>query len=58
MESADLKVGDSLNVTSEPGCIVLKKNPPRNLDDLFKGIAREYPFGEVEFGEPCGREVW
>ena len=38
--------------------IVQKAQKRKTIEELFKGFDGEYKPGEVDWGEPVGKEVW
>jgi len=60
MQAANLSLDDPVDIREESGCIVIEPRRRKEYDlaDLVKGINRANLHGEVDFGEPVGREVW
>jgi len=62
LEDADLGVGDEVDVAVRDGIIVVspaKKIRGRyRLEDLVARIPKDYHAGEVDWGEPVGKEKW
>ena len=62
MEDACLGVGDEVDVTVQKGIIVVapirKIRGRYRLEDLVAQIPEDYHAGEVDWGEPVGKEVW
>jgi antitoxin MazE len=62
IEDACLGVGDEVNVTVQNGIIVVapirKIRGRYRLEDLVAQIPEDYHAGEVDWGEPVGKEVW
>jgi antitoxin MazE len=62
LADARVEVGDEVDVSVKDGVIVvapLRKNRGRHsLEHLVAEIPEDYRTGEVDWGEPAGREVW
>lgn len=60
LESADISVGDEVEVIAQEGQILLKKVSPSkfNLEEMMARMPRDYQVHEESFGKPLGREVW
>ncbi|MBU0464166.1 MAG: AbrB/MazE/SpoVT family DNA-binding domain-containing protein [Proteobacteria bacterium] len=62
IEDACLGVGDEVDVTVQNGIIVVapirKIRGRYRLEDLVAQIPEDYHAGEVDWGEPVGKEVW
>jgi antitoxin MazE len=62
LEDAQISVGDDVDVTSREGLIVIapmrRVRGKRNLEELVSRIPKNFKAGEIEWGEPVGREVW
>jgi antitoxin MazE len=62
LEDAQISIGDEVDVTARDGMIVIA--PARrirgkcSLQELISRIPKNYKPGEVDWGEPVGREVW
>jgi antitoxin MazE len=59
VEDADLQEGDTLSLAVRNGAIVAK--PVRKklaLKDLLAEISPENIHGQIDWGEPRGKEVW
>lgn len=62
LEDARLSVGDSVDVTTRDGVIVI--SPVRrargklSLQELVSRIPKSYKAQEVEWGRPAGKEAW
>ena len=62
LEDACLEVGDEVDVAVRDGSIVIA--PIRiihgryRLEDLVAQIPEDYHSGEVNWGEPVGKEAW
>lgn len=62
LEDARISIGDEVNVTSRHGMIVI--SPVRrvrrkvDLKKLVSHIPENYRSGEIDWGEPVGREAW
>ena len=61
---ADVKldVGDDLNISVKDGMMIVasakRKLRRQNLKDLVACIPEGYQLGEVDWGEPVGKEKW
>jgi antitoxin MazE len=60
LESADISVGDDVEVISQEGQIVIKKVSRRKFDlaEMVSRMPRSYKAREESFGKPVGREEW
>jgi antitoxin MazE len=60
LESADISVGDSVEVISQEGQIIIKKVSKRkfNLAEMVSRMPRNYKVREESFGKPIGKEEW
>ena len=62
LADAHLSVGDEVDVNIKNGALIVtpaKKIRGRlNLKDLVAKIPENYPTGEIEWGNPVGKEVW
>jgi antitoxin MazE len=62
LEDAHISVGDDVDVTAREGLIVIapvrRVRGKRNLQELVSRIPKNYKAGELDWGEPVGREVW
>jgi antitoxin MazE len=49
-----------VEITSDGTMATLKReeNPRMSLEDLAKGITPENIHGEIDWGEPVGKEIW
>ena len=62
LEDAQLDVGDEVDVSVKDGIMIVK--PAKkirgryNLKDLVARIPQNYESGEVDWGEPVGKEIW
>ncbi len=59
LAEARLEVGDEVDVSVKEGVIIvtpLRKN--HSLEHLVAEIPEDYRAGEVDWGEPAGREAW
>lgn len=62
LEDAQLDVGDEVDVSVKNGVMIVK--PAKrvrgryNLKDLVARIPQNCETGEVDRGEPAGREIW
>ncbi len=62
LADAQLGVGDEVDISVKDGFIIVtpaKRIRGRyNLQDLVARIPENYQAGEVDWGEPVGKEVW
>jgi antitoxin MazE len=62
LEDARIAVGDDVDVTSRDGMIVIaparRVRGKQSLKELVSRIPENYEPGEVNWGEPVGKEVW
>jgi antitoxin MazE len=62
LEEANIAVGDSVDVTTKDGVIIISPaRPIRRKYDLRELVARipaKHRVGEIDWGKPVGREVW
>lgn len=62
LEEARIAVGDQVEVSTRDGVIVItpvrRVRGRQNLQELVSRIPKNYKPGEVEWGEPVGREIW
>jgi antitoxin MazE len=60
LESADISVGDNVEVISQEGQIIIKKVARRkfNLAEMVSRMPRNYKAREESFGKPVGKEEW
>ena len=58
--AARLRSGDHLEVALEgPGAVTIRKpKHEHTLDDLVRAITPENQHGEIDWGEPAGKELW
>ena len=59
-EEVHVQDGASVDMTIEDGRLVIapKSNITESLASLLERVTPENLHGEVDFGEPVGREVW
>jgi antitoxin MazE len=62
IEEACLGIGDEVDVTVQNGIILVapirKIRGRYRLEDLVALISEDYQAGEVDWGEPVGKEKW
>ena len=62
LADAQLGVGDQVDISVKDGIIIVapdkKIRGKHSLKDLVARIPENYQSGEVEWGEPVGKEVW
>ena len=59
---AQLDVGDEVNISVEEGILIVapakRVRGRHSLEDLVARIPESYQPGEINWGEPVGKEVW
>ena len=60
LESADISIGDNVEVIPQEGQILIKKVSKRKFDlvEMVSRMPRNYKVREVSFGKPVGKEEW
>ena len=62
LEDAQLDVGDEVDISVKNGVMIVKPakriRGRHNLKDLVARIPQNYETGEVDWGEPAGKEIW
>ena len=62
LEDAHISVGDDVDVTIRDGTIIIapikRVRSKRSLQELVSRIPKDYEAGEVDWGNPIGREGW
>ena len=62
LEDAHISVGDDVDITIRDGTIIIapikRVRGKRSLQELLSRIPKDYEVGEVDWGNPIGREVW
>lgn len=60
LESADIAIGDDVEVIPQAGQIFIKKVSKRkfNLVEMVSRMPRKYKTHEERFGGPVGKEEW
>jgi antitoxin MazE len=62
LEDARISVGDDVDVTARDGVIVIapvrRVRGKQSLQELVSRIPERYKTGEIDWGEPVGKEVW
>ncbi len=62
LESAQVDIGDEVNVSAEEGVILIRPVKParkrHNLEDLLKRIPKNHRAAEADWGKPRGKEEW
>lgn len=60
LESADISVGDNVEVTTQEGQIIIKKVSKRKFDlaEMVSRMPHNYKAREESFGKPVGKEEW
>jgi len=62
LEDTCISVGDEVDVTARDGMIVIvpvrRIRGKQSLQELVSRIPGNYKTGEIDWGEPVGKEVW
>lgn len=60
LESADIAVGDDVEVIPQEGQIFIKKVSKQKFDlvEMVSRMPRKYKVHEEDFGRPVGKEEW
>jgi len=62
LADAQLRVGDEVDIRVKDGILIVtpakKIRGKYSLKDLVARIPENYQTGEVDWGEPVGKEVW
>ncbi len=62
LSDAHLGVGDEVDISVRDGVIIVKPakkmRGKHSLEDLVARIPENYQTGEIDWGEPVGKEVW
>lgn len=62
LTDAQLGVGDEVDISVKDGIVIVKPTKTirgkHNLKDLVARIPKNHQKGEVDWGEPVGKEVW
>ena len=62
LEEVRISVGDLVDVSTQDGVILIaparRVRGKQSLQELVSRIPKNYKAGEVEWGEPVGREDW
>jgi len=62
LSDAQLDVGDEVDISVKKGIMIVapakRIRGRHNLEDLVAHIPESYQAGEVDWGEPVGKEVW
>jgi antitoxin MazE len=62
LADAQLGVGDEVDISVKDGIMIItpanKIRGKHNLKDLVARIPENYQTGQVDWGEPVGKEVW
>jgi antitoxin MazE len=62
LEDAQLVVGDEVDISIKNGSIIVKAakriRGRHNLKDLVARIPQDDESGEIDWGEPVGKEIW
>ncbi len=62
LQDANINIGDAVDIAVKDGIIIVerlrKKHGRHSLEELVAKIPKNYKAGEVDWGEPIGKEVW
>jgi len=62
LADAKLDIGDAVDISVKDGIILVtaakRIRGQHNLKDLVSRIPENYQAGEIDWGEPVGKEVW
>lgn len=63
LADAQLAIGDEVDISVKEGIIIIAPSKRRirgrhSLKDLVTRIPKGYKPGEVDWGEPTGKEIW
>ncbi len=58
VESSKLRAGDTVNVESRDGAILVRPARRYRLRDLVAKITAKNRHGESDWGAPRGKEIW
>jgi antitoxin MazE len=62
LADAQLEVGDEVDISLKDGIMIVtpakRIRDKHRLQDLVARIPENYQTGEVDWGEPVGKEVW
>jgi antitoxin MazE len=62
LADAQLEVGDEVDIRVKDGMMIVapakKIRGKHRLEDLVARISENYQAGEVDWGEPVGKEIW
>jgi antitoxin MazE len=62
LSDAQLNVGDEVDISVKEGIMIVapakRIRGRHSLKDLVAHIPKSYQSGEVDWGEPVGKEVW
>ncbi len=60
LETADISIGDDVEVIPQEGQILIKKVSKRKFDlaEMVSRMPRNHKAGEESFGKPVGKEEW
>jgi antitoxin MazE len=62
LSDAKLGVGDEVDISVKDGVMIVTPaktvRGKHNLKDLVSRIPKNYQTGELDWGEPVGKEVW
>ena len=62
LADAQLRVGDEVDISVKDGVMIVtpakKIRGKHRLEDLVARIPENYQTGEVDWGDPVGKEVW
>jgi antitoxin MazE len=62
LADANLDIGDAVDITVKDGILLVtpakRVRGQHNLKDLVSRIPENYQAGEIDWGEPVGKEAW
>jgi len=62
LADANLDIGDAVDISVKDGIMIVtpakKIRGQHNLKDLVSRIPENYQPGEIDWGEPVGKEAW
>ncbi|MFA5906220.1 MAG: AbrB/MazE/SpoVT family DNA-binding domain-containing protein [Desulfobacula sp.] len=62
LADANLDIGDAVDISVKDGIMIVtpakKIRGRHNLEDLVSRIPENYQPGEIDWGEPVGKEAW
>lgn len=62
LADAQLEVGDEVDISIKDGIMIVtparKIRGKHNIEDIVARVPENYQNGEVDWGEPLGKEAW